>query len=93
MHLCDPENGILGSTAIVGGGNPHCCWYCACFCHEGYGYCVGSFFGDGAMDEGTFHESMNFASLKNYLLFFYAKIIFMLRTRPSLQDSRMTISQ
>lgn len=64
MHLNDPEVGILGSTAIVGGNIP-----------LGTGTALASrlqnndrvtviFFGDGAADEGTFHESLNFASLK-----------------------------
>ncbi|HVJ48140.1 thiamine pyrophosphate-dependent dehydrogenase E1 component subunit alpha [Desulfitobacterium sp.] len=64
MHLIDPEVGILGSTAIVGGNIP-----------LGTGTALASklqnndkvtviFFGDGAVDEGTFHESLNFALLK-----------------------------
>jgi pyruvate dehydrogenase E1 component alpha subunit len=65
MHLIDPEVGILGSSAIVGGSIP-----------LGTGAALASrlthkdrvtavFFGDGAVDEGTFHESLNFASLKS----------------------------
>jgi len=64
MHLVDPEVGILGSSAIVGGNIP-----------LGTGTALASklqkndrvtvvFFGDGAADEGTFHESLNFAALK-----------------------------
>lgn len=64
MHLVDPDVGILGSSAIVGGNIP-----------LGTGTALASkllmndrvtvvFFGDGAVDEGTFHESLNFASLK-----------------------------
>lgn len=64
MHLTAPEVGIFGSTAIVGGNIP-----------LGTGTALASrlqkddrvtavFFGDGAVDEGTFHESLNFAALK-----------------------------
>ncbi len=64
MHLVDPDVGILGSSAIVGGSIP-----------LGTGTALASkllmndkvtvvFFGDGAADEGTFHESLSFASLK-----------------------------
>jgi TPP-dependent pyruvate/acetoin dehydrogenase alpha subunit len=64
MHLVAPEVGILGSSAIVGGDIP-----------LGTGTALASklkkddkvtvvFFGDGAVDEGTFHESLEFAALK-----------------------------
>jgi len=64
MHLIDTDVGILGSTAIVGGNIP-----------IGTGTALASkllkngrvtvvFFGDGAADEGTFHESLNFAAIK-----------------------------
>jgi len=64
MHLVDTEAGIPGSSAIVGGNIP-----------LGTGTALASkildndrvtvvFFGDGAADEGTFHESLNFASIK-----------------------------
>lgn len=64
MHLVDTGAGILGSTAIVGGNIP-----------LGTGTALASklsnsdrvtvvFFGDGAADEGTFHESLNFAAVK-----------------------------
>ncbi|CAG1066245.1 pyruvate dehydrogenase E1 component alpha subunit [uncultured bacterium] len=64
MHIIDAANGILGTSAIVGGGIP-----------MGVGAALASsmrdeervtvvFFGDGAFDEGAFYESFNFASLK-----------------------------
>lgn len=63
MHVIDVELGILGTSAIVGGGIP-----------IGVGTALASklkdedrvtviFFGDGAYDEGVFYESFNFASL------------------------------
>ena len=63
MHLADVSVGIIGESAIVGGGIPlatgvglaarvrHTDEVCLCF------------FGDGAVNQGTFHESLNMASL------------------------------
>jgi TPP-dependent pyruvate/acetoin dehydrogenase alpha subunit len=63
MHVADFSIGMLGANGIVGGG---------------YGIAVGAalsckyrktsevvvcFFGDGALNKGTFHESLNFAGL------------------------------
>ncbi len=70
MHLCDPENGILGSTAIVGGGIPIAVGAALASFMKGTDTVSVAFFGDGAMDEGTFHESMNFAALKRIPVLF-----------------------
>jgi len=63
MHLADNSVGIIGESAIVGGGIPLATGVglsakvrrtdqvCLCF------------FGDGAVNQGTFHESLNMASL------------------------------
>src|SRR5580704_11996509 len=63
MHLADATVGIIGESAIVGGGIPLATGVglsakvrrtdqvCLCF------------FGDGAVNQGTFHESLNMASL------------------------------
>lgn len=64
MHLVDVKHSVCGSTAIVGGNLPLA---------VGAGLAISlnkgtqvscAFFGDGAVDEGTFYESVNFASLK-----------------------------
>jgi len=65
MHLIDPEVGILGSTAIVGGNIPLGTGVALASSIAQNGSVTAVFFGDGAVDEGTFHESLNFASLKN----------------------------
>ncbi len=64
MHLMAPEVGILGSTAIVGGSIPIGTGTALASKISGDGKVSAVFFGDGAVDEGTFHESLNFASLK-----------------------------
>jgi TPP-dependent pyruvate/acetoin dehydrogenase alpha subunit len=64
MHLADPEHGIPGSSAIVGGCIPLAVGAGLSSVMQGDGRVTVVFFGDGAADEGTFHESLNFASLK-----------------------------
>ena len=63
MHLCDPVSGNIGSNAIVGGGIPlatGAAW--AEKLRSGSRVAV-SFFGDGAINQGCFHEVANMASL------------------------------
>ncbi len=64
MHLVDPEVGILGSSAIVGGDIPLGTGTALASKLQHNDRVTALFFGDGAVDEGTFHESLNFASLK-----------------------------
>lgn len=64
MHPVDPEYGILGSSAIVGGGIPLAVGAALASKMKQDGKVSVAFFGDGAVDEGTFHESLNFAALK-----------------------------
>jgi TPP-dependent pyruvate/acetoin dehydrogenase alpha subunit len=64
MHLVAPELGILGSTAIVGGDLPLGTGTALASKLRGDGKITAVFFGDGAADEGTFHESIGFAALK-----------------------------
>lgn len=63
MHIAVPEIGILGATGIVGGGIPLGTGAgLACKLSTGNSVAV-VFFGDGAVNQGTFHESLNIASL------------------------------
>lgn len=64
MHLLAPEVGIFGSTAIVGGNIPLGTGTALASKMQNNARVTAIFFGDGAVDEGTFHESLNFASLK-----------------------------
>lgn len=63
MHPADPEHGIFGTTAIVGGGMPLATGTALASKMKGEDRVSVVFFGDGAADQGTFHESLNFASL------------------------------
>jgi acetoin:2,6-dichlorophenolindophenol oxidoreductase subunit alpha len=63
MHVNDPSIGFIISTAIVGSGLSLACGmaFASKFKKEKRIVCV--FFGDGAVNEGTFHECMNIASM------------------------------
>ena len=63
MHLADNSVGIIGESAIVGGGIPlatGCGLSARVRRTDQVALC---FFGDGAVNQGTFHESLNMASL------------------------------
>jgi len=63
MHIADLDLGILGANGIVAGGAPMAMG--AAFASKyrrDRGVCV-LFCGDGATNEGAWHESMNFAAL------------------------------
>ncbi|MGR6836387.1 thiamine pyrophosphate-dependent dehydrogenase E1 component subunit alpha [Syntrophomonas erecta] len=63
MHIADVELGILGANGIVGAGMPIATGAAfACKYNETDAVAV-SFFGDGASDRATFHESLNLGSI------------------------------
>lgn len=65
MHLICKEKGVMGTSAIVGTTIPISVGYAMGQQYKKTGVVTVSFFGDGAVDEGAFHESANFAALKN----------------------------
>lgn len=64
MHPVFPAVGILGTSAIVGGGIPFGTGLALAARLRGESRISAVFFGDGASEEGAFHESLNFAALK-----------------------------
>ena len=63
MHLYDVERGNLGANAVVGGGLPAIVGSALAFKLRGEARVAVAFFGDGATNIGTFHESLNLAQL------------------------------
>jgi pyruvate dehydrogenase E1 component alpha subunit len=63
MHIADPATGNLGANGIVGGGIPIAVGAALSAKKLKSGAVVVSFFGDGANNEGAFHESLNIASV------------------------------
>lgn len=70
MHLIDAGAGVMGTSAVVGTTIPQSVGYAYALKLRGRDTVVASFFGDGAADEGVFHESMNFAALKRVPVLF-----------------------
>ncbi len=63
MHIADFEGGNLGANGIVGGGLPIAAGAGIGIQNRGTDQVVVCFFGDGASNQGTFHESLNLAAL------------------------------
>ena len=63
MHVFDRASRFYGGNAIVGGGLPLAVGVALADKSLGRAAITACFFGDGAVDEGSFHESMNLAAL------------------------------
>ena len=63
MHIADFDLGILGSNGIAGGGIPIAVGAGLSSKMRGTDQVAVCFFGDGASNNGTFHEGLNFASV------------------------------
>ena len=63
MHLYDVKRGTMGANAVVGGGLPATVGAALTFKFRGQPRVSVAFFGDGATNIGTFHESLNLAQL------------------------------
>jgi TPP-dependent pyruvate/acetoin dehydrogenase alpha subunit len=70
MHLVDVAHGVMGASAVVGTTIANAVGYAYALKLQRKDSIVVSFFGDGATDEGVFHESLNFAALKQLPLLF-----------------------
>jgi acetoin:2,6-dichlorophenolindophenol oxidoreductase subunit alpha len=73
MHIADLEVGNLGANGIVAGGLPLACGAALTSIKKDLGYVVVSFFGDGATNEGSFHESLNLASIWKLPVIFFCE--------------------
>lgn len=62
MHIADIEKGMLGANGIVGAGIPLTTGAALTAKLKQTGAVAVAFFGDGATNQGSFHESLNMAS-------------------------------
>ena len=62
MHIADIAGGNLGATGVVGGGIPTAVGIGLALQMRRSNQILLSYFGDGATNEGEFHESLNMAS-------------------------------
>lgn len=65
MHLYDPPSGLFGTNGLVGAGIPLAVGAAISAKVRGTGQVAVAFFGDGAVNHGTFHESLNLAAVQN----------------------------
>jgi pyruvate dehydrogenase E1 component alpha subunit len=63
MHIFDSAARLYGGNAIVGGGLPLAVGLALADKMQGRPHVTAVFFGEGAVAEGAFHESMNLAAL------------------------------
>jgi len=73
MHIADLDLGILGANGIVGGGPPIASGAALAAKYKGTDQVVACFFGDGASNQGTFHEGLNLASIWKLPVVFVAE--------------------
>ena len=70
MHLIDPSVGMIAAVPIVGSSLPIAVGLAWANKLDGNDKVVVVFFGDGAFEEGTFHESLNFSVLHRLSILF-----------------------
>lgn len=63
MHIADVERGMLGANGIVGAGIPLATGAALTAKQKRTGGVAVAFFGDGASNQGQFHESLNLAQI------------------------------
>jgi pyruvate dehydrogenase E1 component alpha subunit len=73
LHIADFDLGILGANGIVAGGIPIAVGAALAFAMRGEDRVALSFFGDGAVNEGAFHEAANLAGLWDLPIIFFCE--------------------
>ena len=63
MHIADVGKGMLGANGIVGGSMGIACGASWAFKRRGQDHAAVCFFGEGAANEGIFHETLNMAAI------------------------------
>jgi len=74
MHIADLKKGNLGANAIVGGGIPIAVGGALAQSYLGKPNVTVAFFGDGASNQGTFHESINLAAVWKLPVIFVCEV-------------------
>ncbi|MFK5925005.1 MAG: pyruvate dehydrogenase (acetyl-transferring) E1 component subunit alpha [Desulfuromusa sp.] len=93
MHLFDAEHRLFGGNAIVGGGLPVAVGLALADQLQGEKRVTCCCFGEGAMAEGEFHESMNLASLWQLpVLFVCENNLYAMGTALQLSESVVDLS-
>jgi pyruvate dehydrogenase E1 component alpha subunit len=94
MHLFDRATNFHGGNAIVGGGLPLAIGLALTEQMRGSGVVTACFFGEGAVAEGEFHESMNLAALWNLpVLFVCENNLYAMGTALALSESETDVAR
>jgi len=85
MHIADFSKGMLGATAVVGAGIPIAAGAGLSIKLRGTDQVVACFFGEGASNQGTFHEGINMAAIWRLpVVFVCENNLYAMGTRQSL---------
>jgi len=88
MHLFDRETNFYGGNAIVGGGLPVAVGLALADRMRANDVVTACFFGDGAVAEGEFHESLNLAALWSLpVLFVCENNLYAMGTALAIEES------
>ena len=94
MHLFDGATNFHGGNAIVGGGLPLSIGLALADRMRRNDFVTACFFGEGAVAEGEFHESMNLASLWNLpVLFVCENNLYAMGTALALSESETDVAR
>lgn len=94
MHLIDAKNGFMGTSAIVGSSISMAVGAALAFKMRKENRVAVAFFGDSACEEGVWHESMNFASLKKLpVLFVCENNFYAIKSHISARQAKDNIYQ
>jgi pyruvate dehydrogenase E1 component alpha subunit len=94
MHVFDAKTRFYGGNAIVGGGLPLAVGLALADRMRGCPHVTACFFGEGAVAEGEFHESLNLAALwKLPVLFLCENNLYAMGTALALSESETDLSR
>jgi pyruvate dehydrogenase E1 component alpha subunit len=94
MHLFDRATNFHGGNAIVGGGLPLAVGLALADHMQDNNLVIACFFGEGAVAEGEFHESLNLAALWGLpVLFVCENNLYAMGTALTISESEMDIQR
>lgn len=87
VHLNDPEVGVIASSAILGQTMAVAVGTALAFTMDGRDQLAVTFFGDGTVEEGIFHETLNFAVMRR------APVLFVCENNGFSTHTRLEVRQ